>query len=249
MWSARKPRPGGQGPLISAVAHAALLLLTLFVPTLSVVAPPDNGAEVRLVHLKGGGEMLPGWIKPTQARPDDAPVPDGRPQAAPEPAAEPEGVALREQAEEKPPAPAADEERAEQVEQPPAEREPAADTDTQPAEGETGAGVGRKPGPEGEGLGATSDTEFAGESAYLSRIEAEVQRRFNFRGNAPGKVAEYHFTIDRNGEMHELILMVSSGVSSLDLSARSALMRAKFPPLPRTFPHNRLGVTFRFFGD
>jgi outer membrane biosynthesis protein TonB len=49
--------------------------------------------------------------------------------------------------------------------------------------------------------------------------------------------------------MKELVLMKSSGISSLDLAARSALMRAKFPPLPPGFEARRLGVTYRFHDE
>ncbi|HEX03816.1 MAG TPA: hypothetical protein ENH10_01475, partial [Bacteroidetes bacterium] len=114
---------------------------------------------------------------------------------------------------------------------------------------EIGDGVGAKPGPEGAGLGAVSDVEFAGANAYLSRVEAEVQRRFNFRGRASGKVAEYHFILDRKGKIKDLVLMESSTVPSLDLAARSALMRAKLPPLPASFPHEQLGITYKFYGE
>lgn len=119
-----------------------------------------------------------------------------------------------------------------------------------PAEtGEAGEGVGAKPGPEGPGVGARSDADFPGADAWLSRVEAEVQRRFNFRGRGSGARAEYHFYLDRRGRLHDLVLMESSGIPSLDLAARSAIMRAKFPPLPPGFRHDRLGVTYYFYDD
>ncbi len=255
--------------LVSFGGHVVLVALALILPTLGLLPEPKTEFEVEFVRLKGGGEMLPGWVKPTPAPPDESLEPDNKPLEQPKPVeekpkpAEPEPAAV----EQEKPAPAPSqpvEEKPKPREETPAAtgnaspaeettEESVADTETgstAPAtEGETGAGVGAKPGPEGPGMGATSDLEFTGANAYLSRIEAEVQRRFNFRGKASGKVAEYHFTLDKKGELHDLVLMVSSGVPSLDLAARSALTRANFPPLPGSFPSDRLGITYKFHGD
>jgi outer membrane biosynthesis protein TonB len=157
------------------------------------------------------------------------------------PPVEPEGTEAVEESETTP--------AAEQAED--AEGESGLESDAAPpaSEGETGAGVGSKPGPEGPGFGAYSDADFPGADTFLSRVEAEVQRRFNFRGRGTGVVAEYHFYINRAGKIEDLLLMESSGIGSLDLAARSALMRSKFPPLPPGFRHDKLGVTYRFHDD
>ncbi len=62
-------------------------------------------------------------------------------------------------------------------------------------------------------------------------------------------MAVYHFYINRNGEIEDLVLTEASEVSSLNITARSALLRCKFPPLPRTFPHERLSVSCRFIDE
>lgn len=255
IWSTASTLTVGRREItFSLVGHAALILITLFVHSLGLFPEPADLMEVQMVRLKGGGDTTPGWVDPTPvpARPDESTEPDDLP--LPEPEAdltEPE-PAPAETVEPVPEAPAAPSE--EEQPQPQQSSQAAAEPSATPAETgaepeQTGTGVGRRPGPEGPGVGAVSDTDFAGASSFLSRIEAEVQRRFNYRGQSTGKVAEYHFTIDKQGKMHDLVLMESSGVPSLDLAARSALIRANFPPLPRTFPHNQLGVTYRFHSD
>jgi periplasmic protein TonB len=253
--------------LLSFGGHVVIVALALLAPVLGVFPEPKTEFEVQFVRLKGGGETIPGWIKPTPARSDDAAVPDNKPQEQPKPVEEQQIV------EEAPPPPVETQPEPEELappdpaaEEKPPPSEPVSDTGDEAGTGEdpasaaaeeassgeeteTGAGVGAKPGPEGAGLGAVSDATFAGSNAYLSRVEAEVQRRFNFRGKASGKVAEYHFALDRKGKVQDLVLMESSGVPSLDLAARSALMRAKLPPLPASFPHERLGITYKFYGD
>lgn len=259
------PRRWSVSLAISLLLHVAVVLFILFGPSLGDFVPRNDAPEVMMVRLRGGGENLPGWIKPTTAPPDDTPVPDNKPKPVPESRkeVEPETPAAPE------PETVADE--APQVEETVPPREPegteaVTETDSEPeqmsgdadaegapeaaaaapVEGETGEGIGNKPGPEGPGFGASSDADFPGADTFLSRVEAEVQRRFNFRGRGTGAVAEYHFYIDRRGKMQELLLMSSSGINSLDMSARSALIRAKFPPLPAGFSHEKLGVTYRF---
>ncbi|MCB2212924.1 TonB C-terminal domain-containing protein [bacterium] len=255
--------------LVSFGGHVVLVALAMILPTLGLLPEPKTEFEVQFVRLKGGGEMLPGWVKPTPAPPDEALEPDNKPQEQPKPVeekpkpAEPKPAPVEQEKPAPAPAEAAEEKPEPREQTPAATGDPAAseqateesatgteaESTAPSSEGETGAGVGAKPGPEGPGIGATSDLEFTGANAYLSRIEAEVQRRFNFRGQATGKVAEYHFTLDKKGELHDLVLMVSSGVPSLDLAARSALTRANFPPLPGSFPSDRLGITYKFHGD
>lgn len=284
VWNAKQDkRFGRRGTVVSLAVHALAIVLLALAPTLGMLPDAPDPSEVRLVRLKGGGELKPGWINPTPAAADDAIVPDNKPQAPdrpkPEPAPDPEpapaedasGVTMADEQEpdarepedvvsdEPEPDPEADPEPQHSKDDAGADDPPVDETEgasgdaepdaTPPPDVETGAGVGAKPGPEGEGVGATTDADFAGASAYLSRIEAEVQRRFNYRGNAPGRVAVYRFTIDRSGTIDDLVMDQSSGLPSLDLSARSALLRAKLPPLPRTYPYARLGVTYRFYGD
>lgn len=251
---------------LSLALHAAVVLYILVGPGMGDLFVHDEAPEVMMVRLRGGGEDLPGWIKPTTAPPDDAPVPDNKPQPVPTPKEEvveksepatPEPVAEEqtrtEQEPEIPPQQPSGTEAVTEAKSEPvasegevAEEAAAEPGQAPPVEGETGEGIGAKPGPEGPGFGAHSDADFPGADTFLSRVEAEVQRRFNFRGRGTGAVSEYHFYINRRGKMTDLLLMSSSGINSLDLAARSALIRAKFPPLPPGFRAQKLGVTYRF---
>lgn len=246
--------------LIALAGHLLFSVLVIWGPALGLFPKRDQGPEIMMVRLQGGGQNVPGWVKPTTAQADEAVVPDNKPKAKPKPKPEETKPAPPK---EEPKAPPKTEEpkpvhqQPEKTQQPepestaeeaPAEQAaPAEMTDAQAEE--TGAGIGAKPGPEGPGIGAHSDADFPGANLFLSRVETEVQRRFNFRGRGTKSVAEYHFFITKNGTLKELLLVKSSGIPSLDLAARSALMRAKFPPLPPGFGHDKLGVTYRFYDD
>ena len=258
------PRPWRTGFTVSLLVHGGLTALLVFGPALGWFTITNDAPEVMMVRLRGGGENVPGWIKPTTAPSDNAVVPDNKPKPKPKPKEEPKTPAKTEPKKETTTPPAAEKttevkpdapenvqsestETAVAAAESTATEEGAATPETAEVAGETGEGIGAKPGPEGPGFSATSDADFPGADTFLSRVEAEVQRRFNFRGRGTGAVAEYHFYIDKRGQMTDLLLVTSSGINSLDLSARSALMRAKFPPLPAGFVHSRLGVTYRFY--
>ncbi len=236
--------------LISSIAHLLFLTLLFFsFHFQSGIHERKRQMEVRFVRLHGGGQNRPGWIKPTPAPPDHSPVSDGQPKKVEthpkvskpqeqsaaiksEPNSkiltEPESETTNDEVKEK-------------------EEENLGSVAALDQSQKTGEGVGAKPGPEGPGIGIISDADFPGGEIYLSRLEAEVQRRFNFRGRGSGQFAEYHFFIERDGNKIDLVQMRSSQNASLDLASRSALMRAKFPPLPETYPFDKLGVTYRFY--
>jgi protein TonB len=52
-----------------------------------------------------------------------------------------------------------------------------------------------------------------------------------------------HFRIHSNGELSEIEIVESSGLSSFDLAGmRAVRLASPLPPLPRSFPHETLGV-------
>jgi len=213
--------------MVAIAAHIAAIAFFGFGS--AVPKRPPEVREVTLIRLSGGGENVPGWIKPTTAPSDNVKVPDKKPKIEAKP---PTGTHVAE------------------IEKPSeilAEESPVEEEIIAEVEESAGEGVGVKPGPEGPGWGIKSDADFPGGVAYLSRVEAEVQRRFNFRGRGTGAMAEYHFLIEKRGKSTELILMKSSSIPSLDLAARSAIVRARFAPLPAGFRHQKLGITFRFY--
>lgn len=157
---------------------------------------PKEKSEVRFVKLRGGGENRPGWINPSKFAPDKSRIPDDKP-AAPRIQSEKENALKPDQKDIK------------QLKQadsiPEEESTPSKKGEINSKTGdmvqsgseevqEHGRGIGRKPGPKGAGTGAISETDFPGGSQYLSRLEAEVQRRFNFHGRKSGVYAEFHFS-------------------------------------------------------
>lgn len=252
----------GSSFAVAFAGHTLLLLFLVLLPSFGSLPVHQDEPEVTMVRLRGGGDNVPGWVKPTTALADRSLEPDNKPLAKPksEPKLEATKPRPSEPVQETPVA-VPKEEVVVAPEEPVVETGSKVETNadakaTMPQDEEagnaavneeTGSGIGDKPGPEGPGMGVHSDGEFAGSDLFLSRVETEVQRRFNYRGRKTGKMVEYHFYIDKRGKMKDLLLVESSGIGSLDLAARSALLRAKFPPLPPSFKHDKLGVTYRFY--
>ncbi|MBZ0265619.1 TonB C-terminal domain-containing protein [bacterium] len=235
----------------SAILHVVVAGVLFLLAGMHDLFPQKSVKEVRFVRLAGGGQNRPGWIKPTTAPPDESPISDSKPK--PQPVVEkPKPETTQKPKAESKPQPQKDialqsEQTSKETSAIEKEEEPVQQAASVPVVGETGEGVGPKPGPQGPGMGATTEADFPGGSQYLARLETEVQRRFNFRGRNSGEYAEYHFFIEKDGSIKDLLLVKASGIASLDLAARSAVMRAKLAPLPGTFPHSRLGVTYRFY--
>ncbi len=85
---------------------------------------------------------------------------------------------------------------------------------------------------------------------YLNRVEGIVARQWNprqlgFRENA-ARTCVVHFMIDRGGQVSQVTLVRSSGVSLFDRESLRAVRSSRLPPLPPKFPHRALGVTFVF---
>jgi protein TonB len=102
----------------------------------------------------------------------------------------------------------------------------------------------------GLGLGGSGGSAFDQEFEYayyvqqmLARISAGWQR-VPVRGQA---VVIVRFTILKNGSLQDIEVEQSSGLSVLDLAATRAVYLADpLPPLPDTYPRDRVGVHLRF---
>jgi periplasmic protein TonB len=85
---------------------------------------------------------------------------------------------------------------------------------------------------------------------YLSRVEGIIARQWNPRQlgfrEGTSRTCVVHFMIDRNGQVSQVTLVRSSGVSLFDREALRAVKSGRLPPLPPRFPHRALGVTFIF---
>ncbi len=118
------------------------------------------------------------------------------------------------------------------------------------------AGTGREhtlvtqAGPAGAGRGAVADEQgLPGLGAWLGRVESQIQQRFQYPARDTGARAVFHFYIERDGSVSDLTLTQSSELPGLDHAGRSAITRAVCPPLPASFRHSRLGVTFTFVDE
>ena len=102
----------------------------------------------------------------------------------------------------------------------------------------------------GLGLGGSGGSAFDQDFEYayyvqqmLARISANWQR-VPVRGQA---IVIVRFTILKNGSVQDVEVEQSSGLSMLDRAASRAVFLADpMPPLPDTYPRDRVGVHLRF---
>ena len=244
-----------------------LHLLALLAMSLRIHLPEAAPQfQLRMVRLAGGFSGQPGYSAESR-QPEAPPVssppavkeqpPVSQSEATPEPA--------KMAAVESPPveaeAPELQEPRAEaekpvrdtmpvaspQQESKPVTQEAAQQPATE-AEGVSQAAT--RAGPAGPGKGAVADQQgLPGLSSWLGRVEAQIQRRFQYPARDTKARAVFHFYIERDGSISDLELRQSSELPGLDHAGRSAITRAVCPPLPAAFRHKRLGVTFTFVDE
>jgi len=119
------------------------------------------------------------------------------------------------------------------------------------APGETGDQLGRRGGPQGNPLGTTAFGSEVGSldnpdftyAYYLDRLLSLIDAQWLRPSMGSGVKAVISFNINRDGSMSELRVEQSSGYNSFDLAALRAVQNAApFPPLPRAYKHDDLGV-------
>lgn len=85
---------------------------------------------------------------------------------------------------------------------------------------------------------------------YLNTVEGSISRHWRPRQlgfrEGSSRSCVVHFMIGRGGQVSQVTLVRSSGVSLFDREALRAVKSAGLPPLPAKFPHRALGVTFVF---
>jgi TonB family protein len=122
------------------------------------------------------------------------------------------------------------------------------------AEGGTGMGTGLRigggegPGGPGFGPGGLADFPYVW---YLNTITDRVSSNWFSSLVDPGISGSFqsvvYFRIDKNGQITDVRIEQSSGVTPLDLSAvRAVKTSAPFPPLPREYEHAYLGIHLIF---
>ena len=80
---------------------------------------------------------------------------------------------------------------------------------------------------------------------YLNTMVALIRRNWNSQQGAVGRT-HLRFVVQRDGRIVDITLEKSSGVESMDLFARRALMLTKLPPLPAGYPEPTLAVHLYF---
>ncbi len=235
----------------SAALHIFLLALLLLFPQ----RREETQLRIQMVRLAGGGENKPGWVKPAEA---PAPTVNKKPAVkAPEgakpvakPPAQPAAPAAKEQAparSDKPAAEAAKPEK-EAVASPAPEASSTMDDAVDSRESSNAAdSAAGAAGPGTDRTGASADDSgVPGMRAYMMRAEQSVIRMFRYPSRGSGRIAIFHFFVDRRGRISSLELRQTSGLPGLDKAGESAIRRATFPPIPPTLGFERVGVTFSF---
>lgn len=80
---------------------------------------------------------------------------------------------------------------------------------------------------------------------YLQTMTASIKSNWNSQQGAPGRV-HLRFVIQRDGRIADITIEKSSGVETLDLYARRALILTRLPPLPQGYSEPALAVHLYF---
>lgn len=80
---------------------------------------------------------------------------------------------------------------------------------------------------------------------YLATMRSQILRNWDSRQGAVGTV-HVRFVIQRDGRIVDISVQRSSGIETLDLFARRALMLTKLPPLPAGYTEPALAVHLFF---
>jgi len=238
----RARRAGGRPEAVSlalaALLHAGAVALVVWLPRLAPPPPPLSFVPVTIVPAQALGVRRPA-SRPKAEKPVP---PEPEPETpAPQPPRKDEPVLPPEKPEKKKPEP-----------QPPAAPSTgtnAAGTATpQPnPDGETG----RRGSPTGSPVGTSAfGSEIAGLdnpdfkfAYYIDQLLSAIDAKWVRPPLGDGVRAIISFRIERDGGLTDLQVSESSGYNSFDLAALRAVQNAApFPPLPRAYRHDSLGV-------
>lgn len=232
--------------LAALALHGLLLAVVLLAPRLKPPPAPLEFVPVQIIPAQALGvhRPAPPRRKTPPAPAAETPAPEEtKPEAAP-PKPEPadDVPAL--------PDPESDRKRKDPKPKPPEPSHPEEGT-SGTAPGETGDQLGRRGGPRGNPLGTTAfGSEVGGldnpdftYAYYLDRLLSLIDAQWARPSMGSGVKAVIFFRIGRDGAMTDLQVEQSSGYNSFDLAALRAVQNAApFPPLPRAYKHEDLGV-------
>lgn len=265
VFSARRRRDSRRVEAASLAAafllHALALAAALILPRLQPRPEPLQFVPVQVIPAQALGVRRPAPPRSRPAR-EDKPAPEEPAKPEPKPEPEPREVAppvekdvpvLPTKEEPKKPAPAKPEPRRPDRKTGEAPREPerSVPSETMPgvAPGETGDQLGRRGADTGSPLGTTAfgsrigvdNPEFT-YGYYLDRLLSLIDAQWQ-RPNMGEVRAVIHFQIGKDGSIDDLRVAESSGYNSFDFAAlRAVQSAAPFPPLPRGYRNDSLGV-------
>jgi TonB family protein len=267
----RRSRPSGRRPEAVSLAAAALLhglavALILFLPRMTPPPPPLSFVPVTIIPAQALGVRRPA-SRPKAKKP--APEPAKEPERPapepekPEPEREDVPVLPTEKKPEKKPEPPKPSTATDGPRRPP-EKTPEKPEPKPPASSGTGtnpAGTAAQGTPDGEaGRRGSATGNPLGTSAfgsaiagldnpdfrfgyYLDQLLSAIDSKWVRPPLGEGVEATISFRIQRNGSLSDLQVAVSSGYNSFDLAALRAVQNASpFPPLPRAYRNDSLGV-------
>lgn len=265
--SRRTPRRAEAAAIAGALAlHLLFVAVAFALPRLTPPPEPMEFVPVQIIPAQALGVRRPAPPK----RRNPAPAPETpaaeEPEAKPEPQkpAAPDDVPVLPSPDDKKkpvakptPAPAAptspDKTRPDKARQETGRTSEAgsAEGPAGTAPGETGDQLGRRGGAQGSPLGTTAfGSELGGVDNpdftygyYLDRLLSLIDAQWVRPSMGTGIKTVIFFRINRDGSMTDLRVEQSSGYNSFDLAALRAVQNAApFPPLPRAFQHESLGV-------
>jgi TonB family protein len=253
--------------LLAAVAlHGLLLAIVLLAPRLKTPPPPLEFVPVQIIPAQALGVRRPA---PPRRKTPPAPAPETPAPEEPEPEAAPPKP---EPADDVPTLPDPESDKKKKPDPKPKPPEPSRETarpatdkgetsregsgkteegKSGTAPGETGDQLGRRGGPQGNPLGTTAfGSEVGGldnpdftYAYYLDRMLSLIDAQWARPSMGSGVKAVIFFRIGRDGSMTDLQVEQSSGYNSFDLAALRAVQNAApFPPLPRAYKNEDLGV-------
>jgi TonB family protein len=225
---ARQAGKDGLSSMLGASAMAHLVLVSLFVFLPAAWFGADNRPPETIMQISLGGPIGPdtGGLN-TPVRPPAAKTPEMiEPTKAPPKKTPPNKADAK---------------------------DPRSNTPTKGKEIEKGSAVAQT-NAKGQGFGLSSGGGGAGGylevsdfccPEYLATMRSQILRNWDSRQGAVGLV-HLRFVIQRDGRIADISVERSSGVQTLDLFARRALMLTKLPPLPAAYTEPALAVHLMF---
>jgi protein TonB len=254
-------RPEVLSVTAAALLHGAGVALVLLLPRLTPPPPPLSFVPVQIVPAQALGVRRPA-SRPQPAKPAAKPEPAAEEPPAPEPPKpKPERPApkpAREEAPQLPDKPAKKPEKPQKAAAETPKPAPAASSARKPPRpasvapaGETAGEPGKRGAPTGTSQGTSAfGSQIAGLDNpdfkfgyYIDQLLSSIDSKWVRPPFGKDVKAVVGFRIQRDGSITDLQISQSSGYNSFDLAALRAVQNASpFPPLPRAYRQDSLGV-------